>query len=179
MTILDKVNAGVSLVTHTLFDKEPPNYLEASMAHSILFQGRLIHTVLSILYNHARDPELRLLIRQAMEEQNNRTIGLCEDLLRESSSKLPHYDFQERKLHDMPLDIPADARMTDEEIVLGLANVAKASQMAILFALHHSYQPHIASAYRQRLDEGLDFDFRIMQLALKHGWLPVFDKVTH
>jgi hypothetical protein len=69
--------------------------------------------------------------------------------------------------------------MTDEEIVLGLATMAKAAQMAILSALHQSYQPNIAMGYRKRLDEGLDFDFRILQLALNRGWLPHLDKVKH
>ena len=175
MTIMDKVNATVSLISHTLLDKEPLNYLETSIAHSIIMQGRFINAVLTILYNHARDPELRLLLQQAMEEQNNLTLTNCEELLLKSGARLPHCDFQERKLHDMPLDIPTDARMTDEEIMIGLANLAKASQMAILTALHHSYQPQLAASYRKQLDEGLDFDFRIMQLALRRGWLPYLD----
>jgi hypothetical protein len=131
------------------------------------------------MYNHARDPELRKLVRQALEEQNKITIEVCEKVLHDNGGELPHFHFQERELQDTPLDIPPDARMTDEEIVLGLATIAKGAQMTVLGALHHCYQPNIAMAYRKRLDEGLDFDFRILQLALNRGWLPHLDKVKH
>ena len=179
MTMMDKVNAGAHSVANAMFDREAPSYLEATAAYSIIAQGRLINSVLSIMYNHARDPELRILLHQALEEHNKVTIEVCEKVLQDNGGELPHFYFQERKLQDTPLDIPPDARMSDEEIVLGLATIAKGAQMTILAALHHSYQPNIAMAYRKRLDEGLDFDFRILQLALNRGWLPHLDKVKH
>ncbi|KYZ76532.1 hypothetical protein AXX12_08870 [Anaerosporomusa subterranea] len=179
MTMMDKVNAKAHSVTSAMFDREAPSYLEATAAYSIIAQGRMNSSVLSIMYNHARDPELRLLVREALEEQNKATIEVCEKILQDNGGELPHFYFQERKLQATPLDIPPDARMTDEEIVLGLATMAKAAQMAILSALHQSYQPNIAMGYHKRLDEGLDFDFRILQLALNRGWLPHLDKVKH
>lgn len=179
MTVMDKVNASVHSVTNAMFDREAPSYLEASAAYGIVAQGRLINSLLSVMYNHARDPELRTLVRQAMEEQNSATVKMCEELLKENGGELPHIDFQQRNLRDTPLDIPPDARMTDEEIILTLASIAKVTQMGILGALHQSYQPNIAEGYRERLDAGLDYDFRILQLALHRGWLPYIDKVKH
>lgn len=179
MTMMDKVNAGVNSLTNAVFDREAPSYLEATAAYSIVAQGRLINSLLSVMYNHARDPELRKLVYQSLEEHNKVTVEMCERLLKETGGELPRFDFQQRHLRDTPLDIPPDARLTDEEIILALATVAKGAQMALLGALHQSYQPNIAMAYRQRLDEGLDFDYRILQLALNRGWLPHLDKVKH
>jgi hypothetical protein len=179
MTMMDKVNAGVNSVTNAIFDREAPSYLEATAAYSIVAQGRLINSLLSVMYNHARDPELRKLVRRSLEEHNKATVDMCERMLKENGGELPRFDFQQRNLHDTPLDIPPDARLSDEEIILTLGTIAKGAQMAVLGALHQSYQPNIAMAYRQRLDDGLDFDYQIVQLALKRGWLPHLDKVKH
>lgn len=179
MTTMDKINAGVHSVSNALFDREAPSYLEATAAYSIIAQGRLIKAALSTMYNHARDPELKELVRQAIEEQNKRTMEVCEKVLQVNGGELPHFDFQERKLHDTPLDIPPDARMTDQEIALGLGTIAKGAQMTVLAALHNSYQPNIALGYRNLLDEGLDYDFRVLKLTLERGWLPHLDKVKH
>ncbi|MDU4959304.1 MAG: DUF3231 family protein [Sporomusaceae bacterium] len=177
MTMMDKVNAGANSIAHALFDKEALSYPEATAAYAMIAQGRMNNAVLSVMYNHARDPEVKELVLQALKDHNQAAVNLAEKLLQESGGELPHFYFQERKLHDEPVEIPPDARLTDEEIVLGVATMGKAAQMMLLSTIHQSYQPDVAIAYRKRLDEGMDFNYRILQLALKHGWLPRLDKI--
>ena len=93
--------------------------------------------------------------------------------------QVPQGHFIRRELHTHPLEMHRDAKMSDPEIVLGLGAMAKASQMALLTALQQSYQLEIAAMYRKRLDEGLDFNYRMLQLMLSRGWLPYLDKVEH
>ncbi|WP_245693051.1 hypothetical protein [Sporomusa acidovorans] len=57
--------------------------------------------------------------------------------------------------------------------------MAKASQMTLLTGLHNCYQPDVALMYRKALDHGLDFDYRLLQLMLKQGWLPHLAKLSH
>lgn len=179
MTILDKANSQVHKLMSTFFDKEAPNYLETASLYAIIAQGRHLEAMLSVMHNHAHDPELKQLIREAIELRNKETISQCEHLLADRGGQLPNIHFIRRELIRDSLDIPEDARLTDEEIVLMLGAIAKAAQVALLTALHQSYQLDIAGVYRKQLDEGLDFNFRLLQLALHHGWLPHIAKIEH
>ncbi|MPM98811.1 hypothetical protein SDC9_146001 [bioreactor metagenome] len=69
--------------------------------------------------------------------------------------------------------------MGDGEIAIAVGNMAKASQMALLSALHQSYQLEVAIMYREMLDAGLDWDYRLLQLMLKRNWLPHLHKIEH
>lgn len=179
MTILEKVTSEARGMMNMAFDKEPLNYLEASGLYSMIAQGRYNVTVLEIMYNHAQDPELKDLIAEAMDNHTKGLLEEAEKMLNSSDGALPSLEFSKRTLHDRPLDIPMDARMTDAEISIGLGTMAKASQMALLAAMHQSYQPSVALIYRRKLDQGLDWDYRLLQLMLNRGWLPHLGKIKH
>ena len=51
--------------------------------------------------------------------------------------------------------------------------------MALLAALHQSYQLNVGMMLRKRLDEGLDWNLRLLTLMLNRGWLPHLAKVEH
>lgn len=87
--------------------------------------------------------------------------------------------FTKRTLHKKQLDIPPDAHMKDSEIAIAIGSMAKASQMALLGTLQQSYQLEVALMYREMLDAGLDWDYRLLQLMLNRGWLPRLAKITH
>ena len=76
-------------------------------------------------------------------------------------------------------DIPTDACLSDMEIAAALGTMAKASQMALLAALHQSYQLDVGMMLRKRLDEDLDWNTRLLNLMLNRGWLPHITKVEH
>ncbi len=179
MTILDRVNTEAKAAFNMLFDKEPINHLEAAGLYSVIAQGRLNKVALEVIYNHAQDPELRKLIREAIEEQTGLAVEQSEAFLAKNGGTLPELNFSSRTLHAKPLDIPADARFSDYEIVLALATMAKVSQMALLAAMHNSYQPHIGNFYRKHLDSAFNFNLRLAQFALERGWLPPVPKVHH
>lgn len=179
MSLLDKVNAETRNLVNMFFDKEPLNYLEAASLYGVVAQGRLNISILEIMYNHAQDSELKALIKEALEYDTENLIEQSEELLEENGASLPTLSFKKRTLHKSPLDIPQDARATDREIALYLASLAKASQAALLGALHQSYQLEVALLYREKLDAGLDWDYRLLQLALDRGWLPHLSKITH
>lgn len=178
MTMMDKVNASANTLFNMIFDKEELNYVEAAAVQSLVGQGRYNIVALQVMYNHAQDSDLKKLVKQAMDDQTKSLMQGGENLLEERGAKMPNLHFRERSLHDK-LDIPGDARMTDPEIAYGLATMAKASQLALLMAMHQTYQPEIAMMYRKILDEALDFNYRLMQLMLKKGWLPELSKVKH
>lgn len=178
MTIMDKINSVTRAAAQVLLDKEAVNYLEAGSMYGIIAQGRYNMAVLSVLYNHAQDSELKELIKEAIENLTKLTIERCEALMKAGDAEIPVFDWTERKLHDH-LDIPADARLTDAEIASTIGTLAKASQMACLAALHQSYQLEIGTMFRERLDAGLDWNYRLLQLMLKRGWLPHLAKIAH
>lgn len=179
MTTMDKVNAKVSSTVNMMFDKESLNYLEAAGLFGIVAAGRQNISTLEILYNHAHDAELKGIIKQAIGEQSSWLVERSEKFLQEGDAGLPTFHFTRHKLHDSPLNISDDARFRDEEIIFALANMAKASQLAVLAAMHQTYQPEIAVTYRKALDASFDFNYRLLQLTLSKGWLPRLPKVEH
>ncbi|CUH94375.1 hypothetical protein P22_0441 [Propionispora sp. 2/2-37] len=178
MSLLDRVNSETRNIFNMFFDKEPLNYLEAASLYGVVGQGRLNIVILEIMYNHAQDAELKKLIKEAIESHTGSLIEESEAFLENSGAEVPSLQFQKRTLHRSPMEIPEDARASDREIALTLATLAKASQTALLGALHQSYQLDVALLYREMLDKGLDWDYRLLQLALDRGWLPHLAKIT-
>lgn len=178
MTMMDKVNSLTRAATQMVFDKENVNYLEAGSMYGIISQGRYNMAVLTVLYNHAKDPELKKLVKEAVENQTMLTIERAEDLMLDRGADIPKFDFAERTLHDN-VEIHPDARFTDAEIAATLGTMAKGAQLSCLMALHNSYQLEIGVMFRERLDAGLDFNYRLLQLMLNRGWLPHLKKVEH
>lgn len=179
MTVMDKVKAETRNVMNMVFDKETINLVECAALYSTISQGRYNLAVLEIMYNHATDRELRELIQQAIDEHTRNTVDASEMLINHKGGKEPSQHLERRKLHSEPLTIPEDARFTNQEIAFSLGAVAKISQTAVLNALQQSYQLDVAKMYRDRLDAGLDFNYRLMQLMLNKGWLPYIEKVQH
>lgn len=179
MTILEKVSSETRNILNMFFDKEPLNYLEAAGLYGVIAQGRCNIACLEVFYNHASDPELKSLIREAMDDQTKSLIEHSERILSDNGDPLPTLSFTKRNLHKEALDIPKDAHLTDKEIAIGIGTMAKASQMALLSTLHQSYQLEVALMYRQMLDAGLDWDYRLLQLMLNRGWLPQLAKLEH
>lgn len=179
MTMMDKINATTRMATQMVFDKEPVNYLEAGSLYGIVAQGRFNMAVLQALYNQARDPELRELIRESIEEQTRPTVEHCETALEKGDAQIPQFHFNSRTLHKDPLDVHPDVCLTDMEIAATLGTMAKGSQMALLAGLHQSYQLDVGMMYKKRLDEGIDWNYRLLQLMLNRGWLPHVAKVEH
>lgn len=179
MTMLDKVSSETRNIFNMFFDKEPLNYLEAAGLYGIIAQGRYNIVSLEILYNHAHDQDLKALIKEAIDKHTKNLIEHSEKLLSESGGTLPTLSFRQRTLHRQPLDIPPDACLTDPEIAIAIGSMAKAAQMALLATLHQSYQLEVAMMYREMLDVGLDWDYRLLQLMLNRGWLPRLAKIEH
>jgi len=179
MTMLDKVSSETRNIFNMFFDKEPLNYLEAAGLYGIIAQGRYNIVSLEILYNHAHDQDLKALIKEAIDKHTKNLIEHSEKLLSESGGTLPTLSFRQRTLHRQPLDIPSDACLTDPEVAIAIGSMAKAAQMALLATLHQSYQLEVAMMYREMLDVGLDWDYRLLQLMLNRGWLPRLAKIEH
>ncbi|MBP2627940.1 MAG: hypothetical protein H6Q68_2651 [Firmicutes bacterium] len=179
MTLLDRVSSETRGIFNMFFDKEPVNYLEAAGLYGVIAQGRYNIASLEVAYNHAQDGELKRLIMEAIDNHTKNLIEHSEKLLSESGGTLPTISFTKRTLHKRPLDIPPDARMTDGEIAIAVGTMAKAAQMALLATLHQSYQLEVALMYREMLDAGLDWDYRLLQLMLDRGWLPKLAKIQH
>jgi hypothetical protein len=161
------------------FDKEHLNYLEAASLYTISAAGELNRSILETLYNHAQDDELRDLIKHAIERQTVWMVEKVNAFLKNGGADLPAMRFANRTLHKAPLDIPADARLSDEEIALVFVNIARASQMAVFTAMQNTYHPEIATMYRKALDSAFDFNYRLLQVMLTKGWLPHIAKVEH
>jgi hypothetical protein len=179
MSIVDKVNSETRMVFNRFFDKEPLNYLEAAGLYGVIAQGRYNIAALEVMYNHAQDSTLKELIKEAIDRHTKAIITQSEEFLQDSGGHLPSLSFKQRTLHKSDLNIPEDARMGDGEIAIAVGNMAKASQMALLSALHQSYQLEVAIMYREMLDAGLDWDYRLLQLMLKRNWLPHLHKIEH
>lgn len=179
MTVMDKINSQTRTVMNMVFDQEPLNYLEAAGLYGIVAQGRFNIALLQVMYNHTNDSELKALIKEAIDHHTEMTIEEAEDKLVDSNGHSPSIHFVTRNLHNSPVNIPDDARMSDQEIAIAVGTMAKASQITLLTGLHNCYQPDVAQLYRQALDHGLDFDYRLLQLMLKRGWLPHLTKISH
>lgn len=178
MTIADKVSAAGRAVVQSITDHEPINYIEAGGLYGIVAQGRHNIAMLSVLHNQARDSELRELIKQSIEGLTVETVRHCEKLLEAGGAELPgvhfgHHDLEPRQ------ELPSAVQLSDGEIALAVANLAKASQIALLALLHQTYQPEIALALRTQLNNGLDWGYRMLQLMLDRGWLIHISKVHH
>ncbi|MDR3560166.1 MAG: DUF3231 family protein [Negativicutes bacterium] len=179
MTTIDKINTSVNTTINQMFDKEPLNYFETAGLMAVVAAGRQNLSSLEVLYNQARDHDLRTMLKRAIDEQTQWLLERAEKMLAQIGASLPDVQFARRKLHDAPLQMPDDACFTDREIALGLANVAKMSQMAVMGAMHQTYKPEIAAVYRDVLDAAFDFDYRLLKLTLDKGWLPHLPKVEH
>lgn len=179
MTIMDKITGATRMATQMMFDKESISYLEAGALYGIVAQGRFNLAVLETLYNQAQDPELRKLVKQCIEEQTRITIEECEEALRKGNAQVPAFHFNNRQLHNHPMELPFDARLSDMEIAASIGTMAKASQVALLAALLQTYQLDVGMMLRNRLDEGLDWNLRLLNLMLDRGWLPHLTKVEH
>lgn len=179
MSILDKINTETRMLFNHFFDKEPLNYLEAASLYGVVAQGRYNIAMLEVLYNHARDEELKMLIKEAITTQTRVVVDQSEEMLQENGSHIPSLSFRRRTLHKHPLAIDPDAHLSDGEIAIAVGTMGKASQMAMLAALHQSYQLEVALMYRDLLNKGLEWDYKLLQLMLKRGWLPRLHKTMH
>lgn len=179
MTITDKILAQADAAVNMVFDKESLNYVEAAGMYGIILAGRQNVATLALLYNHARDADLKALLKQSIDEQTEWLLGRAEKMLQENGGELPDLHFMQRSLHDSAMNIPDDARFSDQEIVLMLGNMAKLAQLAVLGVMHNSYQPYVAKMYQDVLDKAFDYNFRLMQLTLSKGWLPHLHKLKH
>lgn len=179
MTIADKIISQAGTAVNMLFDKEPLNYVEIAALYAAIIAGRQSVATLAVLYNHAHDSDLRAILKRTIDEQTEWLVDNAEKALTAAGGKLPELHFTKRPLSDAPLDIPADARFSDQEIALLLANMAKASQMAVLGAMHNCYQPFVAKLFQDVLDKATDYNFALMQLVLTKGWLPHLHKLRH
>lgn len=179
MTLLEKVSSETRNIFAMFFDKEPLNYLEAAGLYGVIAQGRCNIACLEVFYNHAQDRELKVLIKEAMDDHTKNVVEHSEKLLSDSGGPLPTLSFTKRTLHHDSLELPPDAHLTDREIAITIGTMAKGSQMALLATLHQSYQLEVALMYRELLDAGLDWDYRLLQLMLNRGWLPKLAKIEH
>lgn len=179
MTTMEKLGAQVNTLVNQVMDKEPVNYLEAAALFNIVGNGRQNIASLEVFYNHAQDPDLKAMIKRAIDHETAWLVDKAETFLQDSGNRLSPPHLAHRKLHDKRVEIPDDLRFSDMEIAGVLATIAKASQLAVLSAMHQTYQPEIQAAYRHSLDAGLDYDYELMQLLLRKGWLPHLQKIHH
>lgn len=178
MTILDQVNAKSRSFVQDLVDKEPANYIEAGLLYQIILSGRYHVSLLTILHNHAQDPELMKLIKDAIDNLSERTLKDCEDLLLSENAMIPTVRFPEHKLESTQ-DIPSAAHLSDMEIAMALVNMHGASQLALMTAINQSYHLEIGSKLRKQLNTALDWGYHLLELMLHRGWLPQIAKITH
>lgn len=178
MTIVDQLSAGARNIVQSVIDREPINYMEAGAMYGIVIQGRYHVSLMSILYNHAQDPELKRLIKEARDNLAESTAKRCENFLRTGAAQVPTTHFPDHPLENRT-NIPEAAHLTDKEIAMTLAIHDSAGQMALLAAIHQCYQLEVARTLRDELNKGLDWSYRLLQLMLHRGWLPEIAKVTH
>lgn len=178
MTILDQVNAKSRSFVQGLVDKEPANYIEAGLLYQIVITGRYHVSLLTVLHNHAQDPELMQLIKDAIDNLSEKTLKGCEDLLQSEDAMIPTMRFPEHKLESAQ-DIPSSAHLSDMEIAMALANMHGASQMALMTAINQCYHLEIGFTLRKQLNTALDWGYRLLELMLHRGWLPQIAKITH
>lgn len=178
MTLLDQVSAVSRSIVQEMVDEESVNYIEAALLYGMVTTARYHVAVLSVFHNHAQDPQLRQLIKDAIDNLAEKTIKKCEALLLTGDAKLPSVKFPEHPLKNQ-LDIPGAAHLTDMEIAMSLVNMHGASQLALVAGINQSYQLKIARELRNQLNIALDWGYRLLQLMLHQGWLPEMTKVEH
>lgn len=177
MTVLDQVRSGGRAIIESLLDKEPVNYIEAGALYGMVATGRYHVAVLSAFYNHAQDPALRELIKEAIDQLSEATVKKGENLLEAGGAKAPTIDYPDHSLEGR-LDIPAEARLEDMVIATALADIDVASQVALVTAIHQCYAPEISLVLRSHLIKALDWSQKLLQLMLNRGWLPQVPKVA-
>lgn len=178
MTIIDQVKIFTRTMVQSVVDKEPLNYLEAASLFGIILQARHNISILSSFYNQALDPELRDLIKDAIYEQAIPSIETCEELMRAGDGELPDEHFTPHTLYEK-MDYPKNVRLTDMEIAIATANIARTSQSTLFLALQQCYQLEVAYGMNQLLTKGLEWNYRLLQLMLHQGWLPRVPKMEH
>ncbi|HEY3424106.1 MAG TPA: hypothetical protein VGL27_04850 [Negativicutes bacterium] len=177
MTILDKINAYSRSFVQAIVDKEPVSYLEAAGLYSIIVQGKLNISILSLFYKLARDSDLKRLTGEAIDEIMKPTIIKCENLLRDGGAKLPDVDFPSYPLYKVGV-IPDDMRLTDMEVALVVGNTVKAYKHVLFLSMEQTYQLEITRSINDLLSTGLDWEYRLLQLMIHNGWLPRIAKVN-
>ncbi|SDF69004.1 DUF3231 family protein [Sporomusa acidovorans] len=176
MTILDQLKAYARTIVQSIVDKEPLNYMEAAGLFGLLLQARHNIPILSSFYNQAQDNELKKIIKQAIYEQTIPAIEELERLMCAGNAELPEVHFSSPILHNK-VDYPQKVCLTDMEIAIAIGTMARTSQLATFLSLQQCYQLEIAMALNQILNNGLQWDFRLLQLMLHRGWLPNIPKV--
>ena len=171
MSILDQVKAYTRSIVQSVIDKEQVNYTEASSLYSLILQARHNISVLSSFYNQAEDSELKQLIKDSIYEHAIPTIEACEKLLRAGGGELPDVHFPPHPLYDK-VNYPKGVQLGDMEIALAIGNLARGSQLALFLSLQQCYQLNISVALNQLLTNGLQWNYRLLQLMLHRGWLP-------
>lgn len=180
MTVADKLGSQTHTIFNMILDREPVNYAEASSLYAIITQGYFNIAALEVMHNQAQDPELKDIIKRAIKEQTEPIMKHASKLLAAGDGQLPaDQKLPSRQLHDEVMALPHDAALTDPEIVALLSMMGRVSQQALLLSMQNTYQPEIALMFRKQLDSGLDFNYQLMQLTLKHGWLPHVAKLEH
>ncbi|MDR3592540.1 MAG: DUF3231 family protein [Negativicutes bacterium] len=178
MTIIDQVDALTRKIVQAVVDKEPIGYLEAAGLYGLILQARHNISLLSSFYNQAEDAELRALIKEAIYEQTLPAIEECEKLMRAGDAQAPDIHFPPHPLYET-VDYPRGVRLTDLEIVIALGNLARNFQLTLFLTLQQCYQLEIAAAVNKLLSSGLQWDYRLLKLAIHKGWLPGVPKVEH
>jgi hypothetical protein len=178
MNILEKATAKSHSIVQNMMDHEPANYIEAGLQYQIVLMGRFQASVITILYNHAEDPELRILLKDARDALVGRTVKISEDFLQSEDVTLPTIQFPERSLEEYQ-DIPDRLHFSDMEIALLLLEMSASSQMALLTAINQSYHLEIGNHLRKELNMGFDWAYRLEQLMLQRNWLPRIAKIVH
>lgn len=178
MTIVDQVKAYTRSIVQAIVDKEPISYLEAAGLFGIILQGRHNISVLSSLYNQAQHSGLKALLAEAIDGQMQPMIKKCEELMAAGQAELPEASFPPHPLY-AELEYPAGVRLTDGEIALAAASMARNTQLALFLTLQQCYQLEIIRSINQLITSGLEWDYRLLQLALHEGWLPKIAKVVH
>jgi len=178
MNILEKATAKSNSIVQNIIDHEPANYIEAGLQYQIVLMGRFQASVITILYNHAEDPELRILLKDARDALVERTVQMSEDFLQSEDVNLPTIQFPERSLEKYQ-DIPDYLHFSDMEIALLLLEMNSTSQMALLTAINQSYHLEIGNRLRKELNMGFDWAYRLEQLMLQRNWLPKIAKIVH
>ncbi|WP_368294419.1 hypothetical protein [Dehalobacter sp. TBBPA1] len=178
MNILEKATAKSNSIVQNIIDHEPINYIEAGLQYQIVLMGRFQASIITTLYNHAEDPELRVLLKDARDALVERTVKMSEDFLRSEDVKLPTIQFPERSLEEYQ-DIPDHLHFSDMEIALLLLEMSASSQMALLTAINQSYHLEIGNRLRKELNIGFDWAYQLEQLMLQRNWLPKIAKIVH
>ncbi len=177
LTIIDQIQAYTRSIIQSVVDKEPLNYLEAAGLYAIVLQSRHSIAMLCSLYNQAQDTELRTLIKDAIYEQTLPVIEKCESLMNAGKAEIPKEHFPSPILYE-EATYPKGVRLTDIEIAIALGNIARTAQFQLFTAMQQCYQLEISIAINLLITSSLQWSFRLLQLMLHRGWLPVVPKIA-